>query len=381
MVAMLPRATSLAANGVYVHRVAPDGSLVATPIADATPGIGYVNAFDLDGDGTWILGGGNRVWSYNYNTTVFGTLYNATTPSGTINALVLDPQIGRGGIVLGRFNTTSTLTACLVDADRSGVRTTICKVGPPYVTGVKVDWFTGTYLASGFGKAANGTGDEYSRTSRTGLYTPLNNGKTPMYRANGIYVDKQRLAWILTYDVRGVTLPPTNPSALVAAVYKVDQAGVFITLYRYGTTLTRNNFAPAGITKYGCRHVVCNGTGIPGSSVQVRFTSRKPGDAGKRYQLACSFNNKSGIKMPNGEWLDLTWDTLLWLSATDLLPATFQNFRGNLDAYGEAEAWVNIPGSLPRQLRVPIFVSGVIIDPAVPGGIRTVGNTHWFLLN
>jgi len=370
-------------NGVYMHRVGPDGSLIGTPVADTAAGIGYVNSFDLDGDGTWIIGGGTRVWSYNHNTNAYSTLFNATSPSGTVNALVLDPLVGRGGIVLGKFNSNSASTACLVDADRTGVRTTINTTGPPYVTGVRVDYAADGYLSSGFGANFDGTGDEFSRTTRGGAYTALNNGKTPMYRANGIYVDKQRLSWVLTYDVRSVTLPPASPSALVCSVYKVDPDGVFITLYRYSTTLTRAVFAPAGITKYGSRHVVCNGSGKPGTSVKVRFTSRKPGDAGKRYQLAASFGNRNpfAIKFANGEYLDLAWDSLLWLSANDLTPALFQDFRGNLDAFGEAEAAVNIPGGLPSGLRIPIFVSGIVIDPAVPGGVRTVGNTHWFILN
>ena len=48
---------------------------------------------------------------------------------------------------------------------------------------------------------------------------------------------------------------------------------------------------------------------------------------------------------------------------------------------GEAPAAVHIPAALPPGLGVPIYVSGIVINPMVPGGVSTVGNTHWFVLN
>jgi len=383
VVGSLPRGASptAAGNGVYLHQVGIDGSVWNTLVADTTAGIGYVNAFDLDGDGTWIIGGGTNVWSYNENTSTYSTLYNATSPTGTINALVLDPALPKGNIVLGKFNTNTATTANLVAADRSGVISTISTAGPNYVSGIEVDYMKGDYLSSAFGAALNGTGGEFSRTTKAGVFTGLNNGVTPMYRANGIYVDKQHLAWILTYDVRTITMPPTNPNALVCSLYKVDGKGVFITLYNYSTTLTRANFAPSGVTGYGSRIVVCNGTGKPGSTVQVSVASRKAADAGKAYRLVASFGYTNGIKFANGEYLDLNLDILFFLTANNLLPTVFQNFAGVLDSCGEASAAVQIPGGLPPGLGIPIYVSGIVIDPFAPGGVSTVANTHWFVIN
>ena len=56
------------------------------------------------------------------------------------------------------------------------------------------------------------------------------------------------------------------------------------------------------------------------------------------------------------------------------------HFAGLLDSYGEAKASVDIPAALPGGLRIPIYVSGIVIDPRAPGGVSTVGNTHWFTL-
>jgi len=85
--------------------------------------------------------------------------------------------------------------------------------------------------------------------------------------------------------------------------------------------------------------------------------------------------------MPNGEFLDLSVDSLFLVTAQDLLPTVFRNFAGRLDAKGNAVASVRIPAGLPTNLGIPIFVSGVVIDPQAPGAVSTVGNTHWFVLN
>jgi hypothetical protein len=360
--------------------VGVDGNVLKTLVADTTAGIGQVNAFDLDGDGTWILGGGTRVWSYDENTSTYATLYDAGAPTGAIHALLLDPALPRGDMVLGKANPSSPATAKLVEADRSGVISTLSTAGPSHVSGLRLDPTMGDYLCSAFGPGSNGTGGEFSRVSKTGVYRALNNGLTPMYRASAIHVDKQHLAWILTEDVRAVPMPPANPSSLVCSLYKVDTAGVFITLFRFSSTLTRSVFAPSGLTRYGSRNVVCNGTGRPGTTVKVSFSSRKTADAGRPYQLVCSFGYTGGVRLPNGEYLDLSLDPLFFLTAANRLPFLFKNFSGYLDPYGEASASIGIPAGCPAGLGIPIFVSGLVTDSRVPGGVTTVGNTHWFTL-
>jgi len=68
----------------------------------------------------------------------------------------------------------------------------------------------------------------------------------------------------------------------------------------------------------------------------------------------------------------------LFLSAGGLVPGIFQGFQGVTDSMGNASAWFNIPASLPRGLGITVFVAGIIQDST---RIRTVTNTHWFVLN
>jgi len=371
--------------GIHVHEVGIDGSIVKTLVNDLTFLAGYVNTFDLDGDGTWILGGGSHVWSYDENTSTYSTLYNAMTPAGTINAIVLDPALPKGDMVLTKFNTNSSATANLVEADRNGVIATIATSAPYYGSAVKIDFRTGDYICTGFGVSPyNAAGGEATRVTKAGKVTTLNypSNAVRLFRPNGLFIDKQHMAWVLAHDLMGVPVPvPTTlQPTLRCSLFKLDLRGVFISMYNFGTTLTRNNFAPSGLTRYGSRNVVCNGSGKPGTTVRVRFSSRKAADAGKAYQLACSFSYTNGIRVFNGEYLDLTPDDLFFITANNRLPTIFANFGGILDRYGEATAAVRIPAALPPGLGVPIYVSGIVIDPMAPGQISTVGNTHWFTL-
>ena len=387
MVGCLPAGATPTAvgNGVYFMSVDTRGNILNTLISDPSVAGVYVNAFDLDGDGTWILGGGTYLFSYDENTMTYQTLYNKTSPSGTINGLCLDPGLPQGDIAICNFTTNASTTANIIEADRTGVISTVSTGAPYYGTTVKIDYPTGDYICSGFGTDLAGGGGELTRVTKAGVCTTMNRPttSTSIFRANGLYIDKQHMGWILAYDLTGITVPvPTSlQPGLVCSVYKVDMQGVYITQHVFSTTLTRTTFAPSGITEYGSRHVVCNGSGKPGSTVKILFSSRKLGDPGRPYQLAASFGYTNGIQFANGEYLDLTFDVLLFMSANNLLPSVFQNFGGFLNKGGNASAAVNIPANFPSGLGVPIYVSGIVLDPKAPGGVSTVGNTHWFTLN
>jgi len=135
-----------------------------------------------------------------------------------------------------------------------------------------------------------------------------------------------------------------------------------------------------GIEIYGSRRLVCN---QQSSTVAVEVQSRRAGDGGKSYALACSFNRRplspsKCLQFPNGEYLFLDYtDNLFWTSFLDIAPTVFQNFKGVLDSKGNATSQVNIPSTLPPNLGITIFVAGVIYDAT---GVRTVTNTHWFVL-
>ena len=388
MVAGIPSGSSptVLGNGNYFFSVSNTGTVLKTLVADTTPPATtgeYVNAFDLDYDGTWILAGGNSLYAFNELSMTYSTLWTLATPAGTHNAFVIDRAPGGPDYVMGKFNISTSTSPCLLAVDRTGHVGTLSVGGPSYVSGLRIDRMTGDYISSGFGTNAAGGGGEYMRTSQKGVLTTLNfpTTATTMYRPNGIYVDKQHLAYLLTYDWQ--TQPvPTSTNNYVCSIYKMDLQGVYITQYYFGsTTLIRNIFAPAGITEYGSRHVVCQGSGLPGTAVTVRFSSRKATDAGQAYQLAAAFSYTGGLRIPNGEFLDLALDNLFFLTASNVAPTIFQNFVGVLDRNGDATATIQLPKYLPPNLGIPIFVSGLVIDPKAPGGVSTVGNTHWFVLN
>jgi len=374
-------------NGIYFMSVnASTGAVIKTLVADTTAGVSYCNAFDLDGDGTWILGGGTRLFSFDENSSTYKTLFTVASPVSTVNGLTMDPALPKGDIAMISFASNATTTPNLIEADRNGVISTISTYAPFYGAAVDVDYSTGDYICAGFGVSAyNAAGEEYMRVAKNGAVTTLNYpaNSVRLFRANGLYIDQQHMSWVLAYDLTGVSVPvPTSlQPSLVCSLFKMDLQGTFITMYNYSSTLTRNNFAASGVTEYGSRHTVCNGSGRPGSSVLVKFSSRKVGDAGKAYQLAAAFGYTNGIKFANGEFLDLSFDVLFFVSANNLLPAIFKNFSGFLDRSGEAKATVDVPTFLPPALGIPIYISGVVIDPRAPGGISTVGNTHWFTLN
>jgi len=123
---------------------------------------------------------------------------------------------------------------------------------------------------------------------------------------------------------------------------------------------------------------VCQGTGLPGTSVRVRLQSRRPGDGAKPYLLACSLQRRPSLALPNGEVLNLAPDALFTVSALGIAPAIFDGFQGVTDGLGNATAHVHIPAGLPPNLQITIFVAGVIVGPS---GLSTVTNTHWFVLS
>jgi len=56
----------------------------------------------------------------------------------------------------------------------------------------------------------------------------------------------------------------------------------------------------------------------------------------------------------------------------------FQSFRGVTDHAGSARAKIVLPAGLPASSGITVFVSGIIYDST---GVRTVTNSHWFVLS
>jgi hypothetical protein len=224
---------------------------------------------------------------------------------------------------------------------------------------------------------------------------------------------------ISNWQIHGVELDPASGSYLVVAQYAphvalVSKAGSVVTLTQSipapsaarfaqdGTAWITGNARPArmyridmqgtviqtvgvpvpavrvvGVEIYGSRRLVCNGSGRPGTTVLVSLSSRKAGDQGLPYLLAASLSRRPGLRMPNGERLNLAPDALFTVSVLGLVPAVFQGFQGVTSASGRALARVAIPASFPGGSKITVFVAGVIYGPR---GVQTATNTHWIVL-
>ncbi len=202
----------------------------------------------------------------------------------------------------------------------------------------------------------------------------------------------------LTKSGSGLTTLLANVPATDLKVTQSDEAwiarsekvsGKSVSLYKFDlsqnavTTILPVNLPHTGYIEslevYGSRRLVCYQAVEKPRTVTVNVQSRRPGDAGKLYVLACSLGRRPGIQFPGGLSLDLdVTHPLFFTSVLGLAPSIFKNFQGTTDALGNAAATVNIPAAVPPSLGLPVFVAGVICDST---GVRTVTNTHWFVLN
>jgi hypothetical protein len=72
--------------------------------------------------------------------------------------------------------------------------------------------------------------------------------------------------------------------------------------------------------------------------------------------------------------IDLQFDALLYCSVNNLCVDVFQQFTGILDAVGQGQASLRIPGD-QRLVGVTVHTAFVTLDPAAPSGIRSISNT------
>ena len=326
----------------------------------------------LDFDGTWVASGFDRTayWSagkvYSSQTDELAgitplakTTYHSVVTSisgGSYGPLLIDRDPGAAPYVF-------SVGHSLLRADRGGILGTVL-TSLRGLGGLELDELSGDYV---FPSSTHPL--ELRFVAKSGKLRRVL--KTSAHAGLG-KVNTDGSAWAVLIR---------NSTHNGGGAAKVDlSSGTVTTL----ATFDQKQFAVTwGLEVYGSRRLVCNGTGKPGTSVQVNVQSGKAGDGGKSYVLACSRARRpihgQCLKFPNGEYLFLDYsDPLFYPSALNLLPGVIHNFQGTLDRNGNATARVNIPSGLPPNLGIPIFVAGVIYDPT---GVRTVTNTHWFVLS
>jgi hypothetical protein len=226
------------------------------------------------------------------------------------------------------------------------------------VGGMDLQGRTGDYLAFSWAP----WGEYLYRVSKAGRSTLLGSFLALGYwRSAGVRILQDDTAWIGAANLLRFDLSTNTVTTLV----KVSTPwGGFAT----------------GVEVYGWRRLVCHQPPSAPSVVTVNVQSRNPAAAGASYILAASPGRRPGLKLPNGEWLDLdVTHPLFLLTAQNLAPRMFVAFQGVLDQNGNNSKpiRVNIPPGLPKLSGMAIFVAGVIHKA---GQVIQVTNSHWFVL-
>jgi hypothetical protein len=301
----------------------------------------------LDHDGRWVVPNGQAnppaLWEMDDGSGALRTLVVATgLPFLPIRDVVIDYTSPTMPLLF------VTRNGLFCNADRQGRVNTLRVFGTLDLDDIELDENSGHYLL-----CAKRNPSTVGLADKAGVLTPVTTG---IWFPRGARFARDGTAWIAAWN----------------GVYRIDMQGRVLSVY------SPVCIGASALAIYGSRQLVCQGSGAPGTSVQVRLRSRKAGDGGRPYQIACSFLRGGGIRMPNGEWLNLVPDDLFLFSTSNQAPGIFQGFSGTTDPSGEATAYIRLPASLPARLNLPVFVAGVIHDGRT---IRTVTNVHAFVLN
>jgi len=327
---------------------------------------------ELDHDGQWIVSTTSQFVPW-YFTSVSGVLpggfvpitvfFPAISSSMTLGDLTIDRDPGATPYcfikhVMLPMGASSEILA----TDRRGRVTSLSKSGLVCGFGIELHPRTGDYLTTLQGRPPQGW---LVRVAKSGAISTLASIWGSVRR-----ITQDDFAWIVGDQ-------PVTPM-----LYKFDLSqNVVVTSFAPGGW--KGPGAGGDLEVYGSRRLVCYQPPTSPTTVTLNVQSRKAGDGGKSYALACSLARRPAppgqcLRFPNGEYLFLDYtDPLFWATALAPAPTVFQNFKGVLDSKGNATAQVNIPSTLPTNLGITVFVAGVIYDTT---GVRTVTNTHWFVL-
>jgi len=343
--------------GRLVH-VAPDGSRTTLV---TLPGHRPEGGAALDHDGQWVVA--THIWgSFNPDAYLLGVTSGATVQTfatffgHSFEGITIDRNPGQPEYaILARSHGGPPPNygyGHLLQGDRRGRLTTLI-AQTFYAEMLEMHPASGGYLSCT---------NRLVRVSGTGRVTTIAGFD---YAGVGARIGQDDCVWVASRSLKQ------------ASVLKYDLANnAVVTLQP--VLFTVNQWI-TGLEVYGSRRLVCNGTGRPGTRVTVTLQSRETGDGGQPYALACALARRPGVRFANGERLDLdVTDPLFMASAFGHLPGVFKNFQGRTDSRGDAVASIDLPAVLPPNLGLTVFVAGVVYDGA---GIRTVTNTHWFVLS
>jgi len=316
--------------------------------------------FELDHDGTWTVS--MNAWL----STVVSMLAGVDHGSGSLVGYLakLAPPHSFGQLAIDREWHAGLY--CLQSGgdfmwvDRQGTVTSFGRSAIPGSLAATTDLHgrTGDYLAYTWAP----WGNYLCRLSKAGKPTLISSlSGLGCWRSAGVRILQDDTAWIGAANLLRFDLSTNTVMTLVTIS---TSWGAFAT----------------GVEVYGCRRLVCHQPPSASSVVAVNVQSRNPAAAGASYILAASPGRRPGLKLPNGERLDLdVTHPLFLLTAQNLAPQMFVGFRGVLDQNGNNSKpiRVNIPPGLPKLGGMAIFVAGVIHKA---GQVIQVTNSHWFVL-
>jgi hypothetical protein len=339
-----------------------------------------IRSFELDYDDTWIVCGSNGLSSLN-------CLWSVQSPTATpamtslfsypgwdnlrryLNELVIDrdPSANAPYVLAMNHTVTTMQTDKLYGADRTGIRTTLVSgIGQPllYLRCIELDPRTGDYLTC------------TRQTGNHALCVVKKNGRintlaTAVIQPDALKIMQDGTAWVVEDTM-------SKPRIL-----RVDATtGVVFTLHQLPPYNVTQVTGYQCVEVYGSRRLVCNLPSPSTSTIQISVQCRSPfvAPGTTQYALAASFFRRPGVRMANGEWLNLNVasDPLFYATALNLLPGVFVNFRGVLGQGGvnQQPISVNIPAPVGGS-GITVFVAGVIYNA---GFIVQVTNSHWFVM-
>lgn len=339
-------------------------------VTTLTPGLGNsIDGFELDHDNKWVTvlnDFGSRTYLIGVDHASGSVTTFTTHPAigGGFNEVTIDRDPGAALYACAWFTRSTLHSPKILGVDRQGNMTTIAATAGTSLLGlnaIELHPRSGDYLVVDPSVAP--ADPVASRVTKGGGITSIQIGGLGL--GNGARIGQDDLAWIV--DGRfGQTMTPV-------ALYDFSTNSV-VSLH----TVSHPFGFCTGVEIYGSRPLTCNGSGKPGTAVSVSIRSHRPGAGKARYALAASLARRPGLRMPNGEWLDLAPDSLFLITALNLAPTMFQGFQGTLNAFGAGSAQVNIPPSLPANLGVTVFVAGIIYGKQ---GIVQVTPSHWIVLS
>jgi len=113
--------------------------------------------------------------------------------------------------------------------------------------------------------------------------------------------------------------------------------------------------------------------GCPEVTLRIRLG---PQYANQDYYIGASLAMTPGIVIAGNRMINLAPGPLFWMSLSGQLPLVFDEFSGSTGPGGEVTGKVVGKKEWRSSLTgVTIYFAGVIIDPSLPGRIRTVTNT------